>query len=384
MVLISRPGYLSKLHVAIGRSPITALLGPRQSGKTTLARVIAGERESAVFDLESPRDERRLQNPEFALSSLTGLIVIDEIQFRPDLFPILRVLADRDGGTTQFLILGSASPHLRDGASESLAGRIEFVDLTGFRIDEVGPENVLKLWVRGGFPRSYLAETEADSLAWRDGFIRTFLQRDLVQYGVRTPATVMRRFWTMLAHYHGQTWNSSELARALGQTDKTVRGYLDTLTEAYMIRQLQPWFENVGKRQVKAPKVYIRDSGLLHALLMLHDFHDLSGHPKVGASWEGFALEQVLHILDVSDAFFWSVHGGGEIDLLVFDHGRRVGFEFKYSDSPTITRSMRNAADTLKLESLWVITPGPAFYPVEERLYVCGLAEFLVRWSSRD
>ncbi|MFW5827175.1 MAG: ATP-binding protein [Alkalispirochaeta sp.] len=378
--MISRPGYVSRLRTAIGRSPVTALLGPRQSGKTTLAREIAREWQSTFFDLESPQDERRLQNPEFVLESLSGLVVIDEIQFKPELFSVLRVLADRDGSPARFLILGSASPYLRDGASDSLAGRIEFVDLSGFRIEEVGRENLLQLWVRGGFPRSYVAGSDEDSFVWREDFIRTFLQRDLAQFGVRTPATVMRRFWTMLAHYHGQTWNSSELGRALGQSDKTVRSYLDTLTGAYMIRQLPPWFENIAKRQVKAPKVYLRDTGLLHALLMLHNLHELTGHPKVGASWEGFALEHVLHILDVADAFFWSVHGGSEIDLLVFDHGRRVGFEFKYSQAPTVTRSMRNAAETLKLDSLWVIIPGTAFYPVEHNLFVCSLSEFPLRW----
>ena len=248
--------------------------------------------------------------------------------------------------------------------------------------DEVGAENLDRLCVRGGFPRSYLAETNADSFAWREGFIRTFLQRDLPQFGVRTPAPVMRRFWTMLAHYHGQTWNASEIARSLGQTDKTIKAYLDTLTETFMVRQLQPWFENVGKRQVKAPKVYLRDSGLLHSLLMLQDRHELTGHPKVGASWEGFALEQVLNLVTVPQAFFWSVHGGAELDLLILEGGTRYGIEIKYSESPTITRSMRAAIDTLRLDNLWIVNPGTAHYPLESNLVVCGLSCFPDRWAG--
>ena len=363
--MLERRGYQQQLRAAIRRSPITALLGPRQSAKTTPAQSIAGDVESTYFDLESPQDVRRLQNPELMLGSLSGLVVIDEIQFMPQLFPVLRVLADRKPTDTRFLILGSASPALRDGASESLAGRIEFVDL-------------------GGFPRSFLAESDDDSFAWREGFIRTFLQRDIPQFGIRTPASVMRRFWTMLAHYHGQTWNSSELARALGQSDKTVRSYLDTLTDTYMIRQLQPWFENVRKHQVKAPKIYLRDSGLLHALLSLHDLHDLTGHPKVGASWEGFAMEQVLQVANPDDVFFWSVHAGPKIDLLVFYRGHRIGIEFKYSENPRVTRSLRSVADTLGLESLWIVIPGTDYYPVESDLYVCGLARFAEAWHNAD
>lgn len=382
--MVARDQYEARIRLALERSPITALLGPRQSGKTTLARAVAADRPSTTFDLESPRDQQRLVNAELMLGSLRGLVVIDEVQLRPDLFPILRVLADRHRDDVRFLILGSASPELRDGASESLAGRIEFIDLTGFRMDETGPASIGRLWVRGGFPRSYLAETEDDSFAWRDGFIRTFLQRDLPEFGIRTASSLMRRFWTMMAHYHGQTWNSSELARSLGKSDKTIRGYLDTLTDTYMIRQLHPWFENISKRQVKAPKVYLRDSGILHALLRLRTELELHGHPKVGASWEGFALEQVMGVLDAPEAYFWSVHSGAELDLLIFVGGRRVGFEFKFTERPSVTRSMRSALGTLTLAELWIVTPGDAVYRVDDRVVVCGLSEFPRTWRARE
>ncbi len=379
--MVPRPAYEKQVQTALRRSPVTALLGPRQCGKTTLARKIAATSSPATFfDLESPQDLQRLQNPELMLGSLTGLVVIDEIQFRPDLFAVLRVLADRTPTQTRFLILGSASPQLRSGASESLAGRVEFIELAGFDLGEVGSDHAEALWVRGGFPRSYLAETVEDSVAWREGFIRTFLQRDLPQFGSATPAPVMRRFWTMLAHYHGQTWNASEIARSLGQSDKTIRGYLDTLTDTYMVRQLQPWFENLGKRQVKAPKVYLRDSGLLHRLLTLDDRHALTGHPKVGASWEGFALEQVLRLVQPPEAWFWSIHGGAELDLLLMHGGRRYGVEFKYSEAPKATRSMHTAMELLDLERLWIVVPGNTSYPLTERIDVCDLSAFRTHW----
>jgi len=377
--VLARTAYLKRLETALSRSPVTALLGPRQSGKTTLARELATGRESAFFDLESPQDQQRLQNPEMMLGSLRGLVVIDEIQLRPELFSVLRVLVDRDKYSARFLILGSASPQLKTGAAESLAGRVEFVDLSGFNLSEIAASDtgdIDRLWLRGGFPRSFLAASEDDSFAWREGFIRTFLERDLPQFGVRVQATAMRRFWSMLAHYHGQTWNASELSRSMGLSDKTVRSYLDTLTETYMIRQLQPWFENISKRQVKAPKVYFRDSGLLHSLLMVPDHYSLSGNPRIGASWEGFALEQVLTRLRTPQAYFWSAHRGPEIDLLFFHNGKRYGVEFKYSGTPKIGRSARAATEILDLERLWVITPGEDRYPLEDRLEICGLAVF--------
>lgn len=378
--MIPRPYYENKLRTALRRSPVTALLGPRQSGKTTLARQLAQEVASTFFDLESPQDIQRLQNPELMLGSLHGLVVIDEIQEMPELFPVLRVLSDRQDNGRCFLILGSASPALQEGASESLAGRVEFIDLSGFDLTEVGMDAMKKLWLRGGFPPSYLAESDDDSVAWREGFIRTFLERDLPQFGVRIPAAMMRRFWTMLAHYHGQTWNASEIARSLGQSDKTVRSYLDILTETYMVRQLQPWYENTKKRQIKAPKIYFRDSGLLHSLLSLNDFYTLSGHPKVGSSWEGFAMEQVLAVLNQSPAYFWSVHSGAELDLLFFHNGKRYGMEFKYNEAPKVGRSMHTCVSLLGLEHLWVVTPGNVTYPVDNAITVAGLSDTISQW----
>ena len=366
--MISRSGYLKQLMTAIERSPVTALLGPRQSGKTTLARIISDERGSTFFDLESRQDVQRLQNPELALSSLQGLVIIDEVQRMPQLFDVLRVLADRE--SARFLILGSASPEVVKGVSESLAGRVEFVDLSGFNIDEVGTDSASTLWVRGGLPRSFLAGTDADSFAWREGFIRTFLERDIPQLGISIPAAAMRRFWTMLAHYHGQTWNASELARSMGMSDKTVRKYLDILTGTYMVRQLQPWHENIGKRQVKAPKVYLRDTGLLHSLLALPDHHTLTGHARVGASWEGFVIEQVLQALSPQDAYFWATQQQAEIDLFFLYEGQRYGIEIKYSEAPRITKSIRVAFQDLQLRHLWLIYPGEDEYPADENITV--------------
>lgn len=366
--MLGRPAFLDQLAKAVHRSPITALLGPRQCGKTTLARQFAQGRPATFFDLDSVADHRRLQNPELALGGLTGLVVLDEIQARPELFAVLRGLADRPDPAAQFLILGSASPHIVRHASESLAGRVEFVELSGFGLAETGDSALDALWLRGGFPRSFLAASDGDSFAWREGFVRTYLERDIPQLGFRIPPAALRRFWTMLAHYHGQTWNASELGRALGLSDKTVRGYLDLLTGTYMVRQLQPWFENLGKRQVKSPKVYFRDSGLLHHLLDLPTRHHLMGHPKVGASWEGFAVEQVLRTFEPAQPYFWSTHGGGELDLLFLHQGRRLGFEVKFTEAPRITASMRRAKADLRLDHLWVIHPGAHAFPMAEGL----------------
>ena len=363
--MLDRPAYLEQLSTATQRSPITALLGPRQCGKTTLARAFAQDQPATFFDLESVVDQRRLQNPELALGELGGLVVLDEIQTRPDLFPILRSLADRPGDTTRFLILGSASPHIIQHASESLAGRVEFVELAGFDLEETGPAALNALWLRGGFPRSFLAASDADCCAWREGLVRTYLERDLPQLGLRIPATAMRRFWTMLAHYHGQTWNASEIGRAMGLSDKTVRGYLDILTGTFMVRQLQPWFENLGKRQVKAPKVYFRDSGLLHQFLDIPTRHHLLGHPKVGASWEGFAVEQVLQAFQPAQPCFWSTHGGAELDLIFMHQGRRLGFEIKFNEAPRLTASMQTARKDLRLDHLYVVYPGAHEFPIE-------------------
>ena len=368
--MIERPGSLERLATAVRRSPVTALLGPRQCGKTTLARVFAEGRNAAVFDLESQPDLRRLQNPELVLGGERGLVILDEIPARPELFGVLRVLVDRPRRPARFLVLGSASPDIVRGVSETLAGRVEFVELSGFDVRETGPASWPRLWLRGGLPRSFLARSSGDSLAWREGFIRTFLERDVPQLGIGVPAAAMRRFWTMLAHYHGQTWNASELARSMGLSDKTVRTYLDILTGTFMVRQLQPWHQNIGKRQVKSPKVYLRDSGLLHGLLEVPDRRALLGHPRAGASFEGFALEQLLHTVSPPSAFFWGSHGGAELDLFFVLDGRRHGVEFKLDEAPAPTRSMWTAIEDLSLDHLWVVYPGGHAYEVREDVTV--------------
>lgn len=372
--MIIRKDYLARVEQAMKRAPVVALLGPRQCGKTTLAHQISRHHKTTFFDLESPQDCQRLQNPEMVLGSLEGLVVIDEVQIKPELFSVLRVLADRQPNPACFLILGSAAPHIVKGVSETLAGRVEFVDMTGFSLAEISGRPWRDLWVRGGFPRSFLASSNEDSLAWREGFIRTFLERDLPQLGITIPAVTMRRFWTMLAHYHGQVWNASEIARSMGMSDKTIRSYLDILTETYMIRQLQPWHENIGKRQVKAPKVYLRDTGLLHSLLSLTDFHSLSGHPRLGASWEGFVVEQLLEVIQPSAAYFWGTYSGGELDLLFMQGGRRYGVEVKYAEAAEVTRSMKGAIEALNLDHLWIVHSGNHVYPVDAKITVCPLA----------
>ena len=308
------------------------------------------------------------------LGSLNGLVVLDEVQRLPELFTLLRPLADRPRSRTKFLLLGSASPDLVKGVSESLAGRAGSVDLGGLELDDVGAAKQDRLWLRGGLPRSFLAKDEATSLDWRQDFIRTFLERDVPQLGIRIPSATLLRFWTMVAQYHGQIWNGAELARALALSEKTVRSYLDMLTGAFVLRQLTPWFENLGKRQYKAPKVYVRDSGLLHALLSIEGRLELAGHPKHGASWEGFALEQVLSITDSRQTFFWGTHSGAELDLLLMRGGKRYGLEFKCADAPVMTKSLHVALEDLKLERAWIVYPGRETYPVHERVRVCPLA----------
>jgi uncharacterized protein len=373
--VIDRPACLERLTNAVRRSPVTVLLGPRQCGKTTLAREFAAGRPSVRFDLESLPDLERLRNPELVLGALEGLVVLDEIQVMPELFQVLRVLVDRPDRTARYLILGSASPDIVRGASETLAGRAEFVELSGFNLVEVGPEHWAQLWVRGGFPRSFLAASDDDSATWREGFVRTFLERDIPQLGIRLPAVAMRRFWTMLAHYHGQTWNASDVGRAMGLSHQTMRSYLDILTGTFMIRQLQPWFANTSKRQVKAPKVYLRDSGLLHGLLGLPDWHQLLGHPRVGASWEGFAVEEVMKAVRPGEAYFWATHAGAELDLLVFRHGRAFGVEAKFIEVPRPTRSMRVALTDLGLVHLWIVHPGRHSYAIEDRITALAVSD---------
>ena len=374
---VDRPAARARIREAFSTHPAVALTGPRQCGKTTLARELAADAPngSTFFDLESAVDRRRLQASEQALSGLSGLVVIDEIQREPALFETLRVLVDRPDNPARFLVLGSASPSLVRGTSESLAGRAGLVDLSGFQLSETGAESWRALWLRGGFPRSFLAPHDRASAVWRESFVRTFLERDIPQLGITVPAETLRRFWTMLAHFHGQVWNAAEFARALGSNEGTARRYLDILTGAFMVRALPPWFANVRKRQVRSPKIYLRDSGLLHTLLGLETGDAVAGHPKVGASFEGFAVEQLSAAFDVRGLYFWGTHGGAELDLLVTHHGRRYGFECKLADAPGTTRSMRVALDDLELEHLFVVYPGDEAYPLDERISVLSVAD---------
>ncbi len=373
--MIARPELERKVAVGLEHSPVTLLLGPRQCGKTTLARQLGAGREGSYYDLESPRDLARLAQPQTVLEAARGLVVLDEIHQRPDLLPLLRVLADRQPSPCQFLLLGSASPDLMKKSSETLAGRVHFVDMSGFTLAETGVERKLELWMRGGFPKSFLAEDEPGSVKWREDFIQTFLQRDLPMLGIQVPPATLHRFWTMLAHYHGQIWNGSEIGSSLGVSYHATRRYLDALSGAYVVRQLPPWFENLGKRVVKSPKVYVRDTGLLHALLDIPDFPALQGHPKLGASWEGFVIEQILSWAGERNAYFWATHSRAELDLMVLAKGKRWGIEVKYQDAPTITKSMRMAMQDLKLERLWVVYPGPTGYPMDEKIECVSLAQ---------
>lgn len=373
--MIPRPDPIRQIKASFQIHPVTALLGPRQCGKTTLARIIAEKEPSTIFDLENPVDIQRLAAPMQALRDLTGLVIIDEVQRKPELFELLRVLVDRSDGSARFLLLGSASPQLVKGVSESLAGRIGFVDLSGFQLWEVGVQHRDRLWTRGGLPRAFLADSESDSIQWREGFVRTFLERDIPQLGITIPAETLRRFWTMVAHYHGQIWNAAEFARSLGTAENTARRYLDILAGSYMVRILPPWFENLKKRQVKAPKIYIRDSGLLHSLIQVSTLAGLQGHPKIGASWEGFALEHVIRVLRTRDAYFWATHAGAELDLMVTIAGRRHGFEFKYTDAPGRKRSMHIAIEDLGLEHLWVIYPGDQTYTLDDKITAIPMEE---------
>ena len=373
--MIDRKTDINLVRTALRRSRIVALLGPRQCGKTTLARQFVAEDSLNYFDLEDPQSLARLAEPDLALRNLKGLVVIDEIQRQPELFPLLRVLADRKPLQARFLILGSASPVLLHQSSETLAGRLETIPLEGFRLADLGSKAQGRLWLRGGFPLSYVAKIEINSIAWRRQFMRTYLERDIPQLGLDIPAVALRRFWNMLAHYHAQIWNGAELARALSVSEPTVRRYLDLLTGVFMLRQLPPWFENLGKRQVKAPKVFVRDSGLLHALLGITNQRDLEFHPKVGASWEGFAIEEVLKALRPDEAYYWATHQGAEVDLLLFKNGRRIGVECKRKDAPTLTPSMRIALNDLKLDRLVVVYPGERRYTLADRIEAIPLAE---------
>ncbi len=373
--MIPRPQRLAELRSALKRSQVAALVGPRQSGKTTLARQIVPPESPAYFDLEDPRALARLAEPLTALAPLRGVIVIDEIQRRPDLFPVLRVLADRRPLPARFLILGSASPELLRQSSETLAGRLETITLSGFSLQELGYAALRRHWRRGGFPPAYIARSENASFIWRRQFIQTFLERDLPQLGSAIPAATLFRFWTMVSHYHGGVWNAAEAARSLSVSEPTARRYLDLLTGMFMIRQLPPWHENIQKRQVKSPKVYLKDSGLLHALLGLGTEKEILSHPKAGASWEGYAIEEVLKLVRPEASYFWATHTGAELDLLLFRGGHRYGVEMKFQDAPRLTPSMRHAVADLSLERLTVLYPGDLRYDLDRRVSVVPLAE---------
>ncbi|MEW5806938.1 MAG: ATP-binding protein [Acidobacteriota bacterium] len=379
--MIKRIRELEILGNLVRRHPVVGIIGARQVGKTTLARLFTArlKKPYTYFDLENPEDLARLRDPMLALKDVMGLVVIDEIQRQPELFPVLRVLVDRPKSATRFLVLGSASPEIICKSSETLAGRIFYHELKGFSLDEVAVGNFKKLWLRGGFPRSYLARSHNDSYEWRRAFIQTFLERDLPQLGITIRSTTLHRFWSMLAHYHGQIWNASEFARSFGIADTTVRNYLDLLTSALVIRQLPPWYENISKRQVKAPKVYVTDSGLLHTLLNLRDFEDLEKNPKVGASWEGFVLEQVIIQLRAKseECFFWATYTGAELDLLIVRGRHRLGFEIKRTSSPSLTPSMRSALSDLKLRQLFVIHAGDNTFPITKNVLAISLTRLL-------
>jgi len=382
--MLDRQRLENRVWQGLRRSPAVAILGPRQCGKTTLAREIAAatDQPTRLFDLEHPADEAALQNPLLALERLRGLIIIDEVQRKPELFPLLRVLIDRPEQPAQFLLLGSASPHLVRGVTESLAGRIAFVDMQGFTTDEIAPDALRMLWRRGGFPRSFLADDEPSSFAWRTDFVRSFLERDFGTLGLGATPLSLGRLWRMAAHYHGQYLNASEFGRSLGETHKTVQRHLEMLEAAFMVRLLRPWLTNLGKRLVRRPKLYVRDSGLLHSLLGIPDEAALLGHPKLGGSWEGFAMEQLLAQLPPGDCSFWATQSGAELDLLVVVDGKLIGFEFKVSDAPKLTRSMSIACQDLGLHRLVVVSPASVRYPLAERIDVMPLPEAIAEVCS--
>ncbi|CAA6680026.1 MULTISPECIES: ATP-binding protein [unclassified Lentimonas] len=373
---LTREREVATLRNALEFSRAVALVGPRQCGKTTLAREFVDFDSPNYFDLEDEADVARLENAAFALGSLSGLVVIDEVQRRPDLFPTLRVLIDRPNNQTQFLILGSASPDLLRQSSETLAGRIATIELAGFSLSETGTASLRSLWIRGGFPRSFLAASEAESVFWRKNFSRDFLERDLGLLGLEIAPTAIGRLWKMLSHYHGQNLNNAELSRSLGITAPTAKRYVDILTGAFMVRQLQPWFENIKKRQVKSPKIYFRDSGILHYQLGIANEAELLAHPKLGASWEGFVIEQALQYFQPEDQYFWSTQSDAELDLLMFINGKRIGMECKFTDKPQVTASMRSAMQLLSLEHLYIAYTGTKRYMLDEKIEVLPVSVF--------
>lgn len=368
--MLKRETLQQSIENAIDDYKIVALLGPRQCGKTTMARWIAEKHKDAVFfDLEDPENPLQEERAKTVLKKYNGLVVIDEIQLQPSLFSLLRVLSDDPKNSSKFLILGSASPAIVKNVSETLAGRVALMEMNGFFVNEVSSSKMDSLWLKGGFPISFLADSERTSFHWRQNFIKTFLERDIPQLGIRIPSERLRRFWTMIAHYHGNIWNGSEIARSLGTKEPAARHYLDILSGTYVVRQLQPWHENLGKRLVKSPKVYIRDTGLLHALLGLQTFDSLLSHPKLGLSWESWCIEQIIHLTDsVNSAWFYATHGGAELDLLIIRNGKRIGFEFKYMDAPKTTKSMHHVIEDLHLEKLYIVYPGENDFPFSEKI----------------
>jgi len=373
--MIERTALLDQIKDALRRNRAVALIGPRQCGKTTLARQIVAPDSANYFDLENPASLVRLDQPMTELQDLRGTVVIDEIQRKPDLFPILRVLSDREPLPARFLILGSASPALLRQSSESLAGRITTIQMSGFGLGEVGVESLNKHWQRGGFPRSFLADSERESLEWRKDFVLTFLERDVPQFGVKIPSASLFRFWNVAAHYHGQTWNAAEAARTLNVSENTARSYMDLLQDLFMVRQLQPWFSNLGKRQVKSRKIYFRDTGLLHYLLGIKSEDELALHPRLGASWEGYAIEEIIKAAQPDETYFWSTHSGAELDLLLIKDNQRIGVECKRMDAPRLTPSMRTAMQTLELERLVVVYPGRQPYSLAPGVTVMPLTQ---------
>jgi predicted AAA+ superfamily ATPase len=378
---MKRKSYLMLIERYLENHPVVALLGPRQCGKTTLANMLVSEKKDFnkenYFDLENSLDMQRLSNPVLALTPLKGLVVIDEVQRHPELFPVLRYIVDQKSSDKKFLVLGSASLDLVKRSCESLAGKIAYVELTPFALSEVEDQD--KLWIRGGFPRSYLAASEEASLDWRELFIRTFLEQNIPSFGISIPATSLRRFWAMLAHYHGNIFNASEIGRSFGASDVTMKKYLDILTGTFMIRQLLPWFEKIGKRQVKAPKIFFRDSGIFHSLLHIDSSYALRLHPKLGASWEGFALEEIIRLYGARahECYFYATYSGSEIDLIIQHKGKLLGFEFKYTDKPSVTKSMRIVLSDLKLDHLYVIYPGNISFELDEKITARGIKSLL-------
>lgn len=379
--MIERKNLLQQVRYALEHNRAVALIGPRQCGKTTIARQIVPPDSSNYFDLEDPVSLLRLDHPKTALQDLRGIVVIDEVQNKPDLFPILRVLCDRTPLPARFLVLGSASPALLRQSSESLAGRISIIPMSGFKLEEVSVNMLNRHWERGGFPLSFLAESERQSWEWRKNFITTFLERDVPQFGGKISSTSLFRFWSMLAHYHGQIWNAAEAARTLDINESTARRYLDFLQDLFMVRQLQPWFTNLGKRQVKSPKIYFRDSGLLHYLMGIKSADELALHPRVGASWEGYALEEVIKATQPDEIYFWATHSGAELDLLLIKDNKRIGVECKRMDAPKLTPSMRTAMVDLQLEKLVVVYPGSQPYSLTEGINVLPLAKAVGKTS---